>query len=1047
MRKLYLFFPGRNLIYCLLPLLIFNLNVWGRSTSSLKSSFGVTALPAHNVHGTVKDASSGELLPGVTVSVKGLGIGTTTDADGQFQLSNVPENATLVFSFIGYQTMQIPVKGRNSIDIRLHPSRTELNQLVVIGYGQERLKDLTGSISTVKAHQIAHLPATRVDNILEGRIAGAQITSEDGAPGTGTTIEIRGSRSINASNEPLYVIDGVIGGDLNSINPQDIASIEVLKDASATAIYGSRGSNGVIIIITKRGTPGKDRITLSSTVGFSQLPRFLNTMNAEQLATYQNEIYLVSHPNALTSQLPFPNPDTFGVGGNWTKEVTRIAPYQNHTLSLNGGSKGLTYYISGNYTNEEGIVKASGMKRYQFRINLNKTFSRTFKAGLTLNYSNYTVQNSVVNIGSNAGWYYSTLTIPPPPIIPVYNPDGSYGDWNPIWYSGNYFNSPVALVNLEKDNSKFSTLVPNFFISWEFLPGLTIRSSFSYEDRNTYRYKYFPGTLPASMVKQSGGYAYQYSGPSNQILNNNLLTYRHVWNGVHSFNAMVGWTYQQNNSRNFIASGSGYFVDGMAENSLQSAPSKEQTSISSAAASQTIVSALSRVNYNYKQKYYLTMTAREDGSSNFSVNHKWAFFPSGAVKWRIDQENFMKQVKSINNLDLRLSYGVTGNQAISPYQSLAKLSVNSNGYVFNNAIPVAYYPSALANTNLTWETSQEADLGLDVGFLNNRIQLTVDAYNTITKNLLLSVQVPQQTGYSTRLENLGETRNRGVEVTLNTANVQSHNFSWSSIVTFARNGQDVLNLGPLVQVQTHQNYSASQYPMYAYEVGHPTSSVFGAVYAGVWKSETDIEANKGKGKYVSTPTFYQPGRPRYIDQNHDGILDKNDVVYLGQADPKYYGGIDNDFTYKGFELDFYFEFSGGNVMYNDVELEMGSGSSLTNQFTYMLNGWNAKTNPNSNIPEPGSYDHVPNTRYVHNASYVRLKSARFGYNFDPQKWGLKGITNASFYVSGLNLILWTKYNGYDPEVNTAGSSSTVRRNDDGAYPPSRTLSANLSLTF
>jgi TonB-linked SusC/RagA family outer membrane protein len=630
-------------------------------------------------------------------------------------------------------------------------------------------------------------------------------------------------------------------------------------------------------------------------------------------------------------------------------------------------------------------------------------------------------------------------------MIPIYNADGSYGDWNPIWYSGNYINTPVALVNLEKDNSKFSTLLPDFFVSWELLPGLTLRSTFSYKDRNTYRYKYFPGTLPASEAKQQGGYAYQYSGPSDEILNNNLISYRHVWKNAHSLSVMAGWIYEKDENRNFIATGTGYFVDGMEENSLQSAPSKDQTSISSANSSQTIISALSRINYNYKQKYYLTLTGRADGSSNFSVNHKWAFFPSGAVKWRIAQENFMKSIRSINNLDLRLSYGVTGNQAISPYQSLPKLAVNNNGYIFGGQIPVAYYPSSLPNTNLTWETSREADLGLDVAAFGDRIHFTTDAYYTRTTNLLLNIQIPQQTGYVSRLVNLGTTMNKGIEFTLNTTNIQTPNFSWASIVTFARDWQKVLNLGPLVQVETHDNYTASQYPMYAYQVGLPTSSVFGAVYAGTWKSDADITANKNK--YVSIPTFYHPGRPRYIDQNHDGVLDKNDIVYLGQADPKYYGGLDNDFTYKGFELDVYFEYSGGNVMYNDVELEMASGSSLTNQFAYMLDGWNAKTNPESNIPAPGSYDHVPNTRYVHNASYIRLISARLGYNFDPQKWGIKGITHASFFISGLNLLLWTKYTGYDPEVNTEGTSSTVRRNDDGAYPPNRTIAANLSLTF
>lgn len=1004
------------------------------------------AEPEKMVAGTVTDSATGQPLPGVTVRVEGTSLGTVTDEAGRFSL-RVPDSlhARLLITLLGYNRKVIASDDPSLSHVALTSSTSGLNELVVIGYGEQKRKDVTGAISSIKPEQIAHLPALRVDELLEGRVAGAQITSETGEPGTGTTVEIRGSRSITASNEPLYVVDGVLdAGDLNTINPQDIASIEVLKDASATAIYGSRGANGVIIITTKRGKAGKDRITFSSTVGFAQLPKYLKLMNAEQWATMVNENTLLSNPNTPAEDLPYPNPDSLGAGTNWTKAVTRTAPFQSHNLSLTGGSSTFTYYLSGSYTNQVGIIKASGYKRYQFRINLEKQLSKTFKTGMTINYANSTRQNNLVNIGSNAGWYYSTLTIPP--VMDITTADGAFEDWNPAWYAGGIINTPVALVNLEKDNTKATSLLSNFFASWEILPGLTLKSSFSYIDNHSDRYRYYPGTLPARAAKDQGGYAYQYASPSNQVLNENLLTYAHTWQQSHHLNLLAGWTYQEKKTSDFAASGNGYFVDGMGWNSLQSAPSKDLTSITSGYSSQTIVSGLGRLNYNYRGKYYLTLTGRADGSSNFSANHKWAFFPSGALKWQVTEEKFMQSAKAISDLDLRLSYGSTGNQAISPYQSLPQLAVNTNGYVFDGSgIPVAYYPGKLPNDQLTWETSREINIGADLALFDNRIKLTADVYSTQTHNLLLAIQVPQQTGYSTRLVNLGKTRNRGVELLLNTVNVRNRHFEWSSIFTFAHNDQEVLDLGPLVQVITHTNYTAAQYPMYAYQVGLPTSAIFGAVYAGIWRSDDDIAANKDK--YVSIPNFYKPGRPRYVDQNHDGKLDQNDCVYLGQADPKFYGGVDNDFTYKGFEIDFYWEFSGGNKMYNDAELEMGTGSLLTNQFAYMLDRWNAKTNPDSDIPMVNSYDHVPNTRFVHDASYVRLKSARIGYHFDPQKLGIRGITNASFYLSGVNLLLFTHYNGYDPEVNTQGTSSTVRRNDDGAYPKSRTLAANLSLTF
>lgn len=1011
-----------------------------KSKSPLHKDNFISKLLEIDLNGVVVGVD-GQPLPGATVKVKGSTKLFLTNAKGEFSIPAIPEKSVLIVTYTGYNPMEIAVNGRKKITITLSEDQKQLTEVAVIGYAEVQRKDLTGAVSSLQAKEFENTPVIRIDQMLQGKIAGADVTSMTGEPGTGTSIRIRGARSITADNEPLYVVDGVLdAGDLNSINPNDVASVDVLKDVSSTAIYGSRGANGVILITTKRGKSGKDIIKVSSNAGIAKLPKFLDVMNAQEWATMINENALLSNP---VPPIPYPDVASLGEGTNWTEAVTRTAMFQNHTLSINGGTPSLKYYLSGNYSNQEGIIKASGYERYQFRLNLNKEFNKFFKAGATFNYASSMRLNNMINIGSNSGWSVSTLMLPP--VINILNDDGGYEDWNPAWYAGGVINTPVAIVDMQKDYTKGSNLLSNFFTELEILPGLKLKNSFSYLKDESERNRYYPGSMPRRAFDKAGGYAYKASSPSSQILNENLLSYKHTWNENHNFDALAGFTYQRREFSNLAVSGNGYYIDAIEENSLQSAPSKLLTSITSGRSDQTIISYLARMNYNYKNKYYLTLTGRSDGSSNFSSNHKWAFFPSGAVKWQVSREDFMKDIKQINNLAFRASYGSSGNQAISPYQSLPQLAVNINGYIFDGSLPVAYYPGLLPNDNLTWETSRQINLGMDVSFLNNRINLTADVYKTNTKDLLLTIQMPQQTGYNTRLMNLGETENRGIELMLGTENLNYKDFKWLSTFTFAYNKQLVENLGPLVKVITHTNYTATQYPMYAYQVGLPTSTLFGAVYAGTWKSQQDIDENRDK--YVSTATFYIPGRPRYIDQDGNGVLDQNDMIVLGQADPKYYGGFGNNFRYKGFELDIFLQYSQGNKMYNDTEFNMGTGTYLTNQYRYMLNRWHPTDNPTSDVPRVNSKDHVPNSRFVHDASFIRLKTLRVGYSFDPRDLNIKGFSNASIYASGVNLFLWTKYNGYDPEVNTKGSSSTVRRMDDGAYPNNRTLALNLSLTF
>lgn len=981
-------------------------------------------------------------LPGVSVKIKNTNSAVITNPNGDYTIKVPDENSTLVYSFLGFATQERTVAKNTVINISLKEQNQGLNEVVVVGYGEVNKRDLTGAVSSVSMNDIEKIPVPRVDQMLQGRIAGVDLVSTGGEPGAGTTVRIRGTRSINAENEPLYVIDGIIdAGDLNDINPSDIESIQVLKDASSTAIYGSRGANGVILITTKKGSPGKDIFRYNADMGYAELPRYLDMMNATEYAQLVNENYYAGNPNGTNP--PYPNAEQLGEGTNWTKAVTRKAMYQNHTLSASGGNTGLRYYFSGNYADQQGIIKASGFERYQGRLNLDKTFSPKLKGGIKINYSATATDNNKVDIGSNAGWYNSTLALPP--VMGIYDAGGNFESWNPGWYAGGVVNSPVALVENVKNITYRKVLWNNMFLEYEIIKNLKIKSSFSNTFSNSNVNQYQPSTLPRREFLEQGGYAYKYTNRYNGILSETTLNYAKSWKNDHRLNLLGGWTVQKKTFESQTQNGSGYMLDELQENNMQGTTTSK-TFVYSDLWNSTMLSALGRINYDYKRKYYLTLTARADGASNFSANHKWAFFPSAAFKWSLLEENWMKSLKSVlSDASLRLSYGISGNQAIPPYGSLARLTASSNGYLLDGTIPVSYNPANIANDNLSWETSQQWNIGLDFKLANNKLSITLDAYNTITKNLLLNVQLPQQLGYTSRLVNLGETQNTGLEFLINSVNIQNlSGFKWNSYLTFSTNKNQVLDLGPMTRVTTEPNYSAPQYYMYAYEVGRPISGLYGVQYAGTWKSQQEI--NDLRGKYVSIDSYYSPGRQRYIDANGDGVLSEADEIYLGQTDPKIYGGLGNTFTYKGFDLDIFVQYSWGAKMYNPLEFKQGTGYIGPNQFKYVVNRWNAVTNPNSDIPRVNSQDFVANDRFVHDASYLRLATLRLGYNFNKKNMPVKALQNLSCYLTGSNLLLLTKYNGYDPDVSS-NSSSTVRRKDDGAYPKNRTVALSVSLKF
>lgn len=997
--------------------------------------------------GVVKNPE-GLPLSGVSVQAKGATTGVTTDLKGAFNLEVDSLPVLLEFSFVGYNTKTQVITRQNNITITLQPKDSELDDIVVIGYGEVKKKDLTGSIVNVNMEDLQHEPVTSVDLALQGRVPGADIMATTGEPGATTTIRIRGTRSITATNEPLIVVDGVIDGisNLNDINPTDIASISVLKDASATAIYGSRGSNGVIIITTKVGKKGKPSITLRNIFGLAQLPRQLDIMNASQFAQYRNDYAYFSTtdgygdigPNTPQSEYPYPDPFAKGEGTNWVKEITRTAPYHTHLLSLSGGGDKVKYYGSVGFDNNQGIIKKSGLTRFTGRLNLDYQIFKWGKIGYKYNFSNIDQDQNLVTVGG-ASWWSGAIFL-----NPLLKAKSNFND---LWYSGQKFNSPLAiLANDVVRNLKKNSSTNTVYIELEPYKNLKLNSQLNYYSYARHTFQFDPSTLPAK-AEGEGARAYRAEYTNHNLMSQTTLNYFKDWDKTHHIDFTLGLIGEKTSSDNLTLLGTGFQSDFIQWNNMNAIPDKENYSAGSANSGRTTLSYLARFNYNYKSKYYATVTGRRDGSSNFAVDDKWAFFPSAALKWTLSNENFMKEVHWINEFSIRATAGRTGNDGISSYQSLSALGSTTTGYLFDGSQPVAFYPSRLASENLTWEKTDMYDLGADISLFKNKVHITVDGYWSYTSDLILNVQVPRHTGYDTRLANVGKTSNKGIEFSIETDNISKPDFSWSTSFSVSHNEQNVDDIATADYVSVYSGNSNNSYMMYGYVAGYPLNALWGFQYGGPWKSQQEVDRNKITKAYVSTSNaMYTPGAPRYYDINHDGVLNENDLIYLGNADPYIYGGLQNTFHIKKFTLSAFVNYSLGGKIYNISEQWM-AGSTFTNQYTYMLNGWHPVRNPNSNLPRAGAVDNIASNRMVYDASYLRLKTVSIGYNWDVSKLTNNTIRDVQFNLSGENLLLWKKYNGFDPDVSSEGTSSTLRRADIGAYPKPRTFVFSLQIRY
>ncbi|WP_293944148.1 MULTISPECIES: SusC/RagA family TonB-linked outer membrane protein [unclassified Sphingobacterium] len=980
--------------------------------------------------GTVIDATTKEPIEGVTIQLEAVTHSVKTDRNGKFQfVTGQKLPFTLILTFVGYHKKKIIVNTSPAV-IELSPSSEDLEEVVVVGYGTQKRRDLTGAVASLPENLLKQ-PVSSLDQTLKGGISGVQVTQTSGQPGGGVSVRIRGGASIQGGNEPLYVIDGFpvynqtestgVGSgtpvnSLASISPADIESIEVLKDAAATAIYGSRGANGVILVTTKKGKAGHVQLNYDGSIGAQSVLKKIDVLNAHDFAILRNDALYDANPSLGPNQYRKQTElNQLGEGTNWQKEAFRTGKIQNHQLSLSGGAEKVQYFLGANYFDQEGVIINTDFRRLGFRSNINANpFDRLqVGANLSINKTNAQIAPSgIVN----------ALLIMPPTAT-IYEPNGGYTLRNPF---ENIFANPIATLKETTNTSNGLRVLGTSFAQYRILKGLQAKVLLGV-DLNNRDDKFY---LPSYIYEGAGSKGEASLGNLNGTswLNENTLTYTGVI-GQHNFNALLGFTQQENKNEVFSAGAQHFVTDDLLFNNLQSG--SILTRPSSDTYNWVLHSYLARVNYNYANKYYVSASVRRDGSSRFGAANKWGNFPSLAFSWRIINEPFFKQVfPGIDDFKIRTSFGTTGNQEIGQYQSLSTLY--SLNYLFGNNVVTGFASQRVPNKNLGWETTFQYDAGFDLSLLRNRLQFTVDYYYKKTKDLLLNVEIPWTSGYATSLQNFGSVSNKGLELGLKSKNLQG-NLNWNTDLNISFNRNKVLTIG-----EGATSYITGNYII---KVGEPLGTFYGTVIDGILQSSE--ENSKGALTGNANP---KAGDRLYKDINGDGqFTTANDRTIIGNAQPDFIFGISNTLSYKGFDLSFLIQGTVGNDLLNinRQNLEMFTGQQ--NASIEALNRW-TPDNPSQLYPR-AKLDPAPvfSNQFVESGSFARLKSLQLGYSF-PKEW-LKNahITNLNLYLAAQNLLTWTSYRGFDPEV-TSGSNVQIGT-DAGIYPAAKSVSVGISLTF
>ncbi len=971
------------------------------------------------ITGTVTDENN-EPLPGVNVVIKGSSTGTITDLNGKFSIKVEDSSAILVFSYVGYLIKEVTVGNQTTIDLAMQSDVLGLEEVIVVGYGSVKKSDLTGSVSSVSSEDLNIYPTSNVIQALQGRTSGVQIQSNNGGePGGYYNILIRGASSINASNEPLYVVDGYPQGTLPP--PEDVESIEILKDASATAIYGSRGANGVVIITTKKGRKGKMRVNFNSSFSTQKEIKRYDLLNALQYANLINEV-----DESNGNPPSFENPASLGVGIDWQDEILQTGNIQNYNLSLSGGADKVDYYVSGVYYDQKGIIINSDYNRYSLTSNVHIYPSEKVKIGLNI-FGQRDEQNRLSTqegtTGAVGGGVVSTALLFAPS-SPIYNEDGSY-TLHPL---GIPFDNPVAIANERKSQRLADYLNTNITGEFELFEGFKYNTILGMRTVNGRNGNYQSSKLYHGGL--AGGIAEVSSNKNSNFVAENYLTYTKNFGGVHALSIMGGYSYQVNTSEALGVTGTGFLTDAFDWWNLHGAANAEQPY--TAYRKSELSSFYGRMNYTLLDRYLFTINSRYDGSSVFAVNNKWAYFPSGAFAWNVHKEDFLKDSRVFSELKLRASYGVSGNQAIRPYESLGKL--RDVFTVINGEKVNAVRPISVTNNNLTWESTAQTDIGLDMGFFRNKLSLTVDYYNKVTSDLLFEVPLPEYTGYSSQLKNIGELENKGVEFMLEANNI-GNALQWSSKFNVSLNRNKILKLpeGDDILYAT----APGQFSIHSSQImreGEPLGTFYGYVYEGVQQSGDELlDGAEGLGG------------ERFKDLDGNGILNDLDRTIIGDPNPDFYWGWNNYFTYKNFELNIFFVGVHGNEMINYTRMGLDGTSGVYNATTDMLDRW-TPTHTDTDVAKAANRPMFVSSRWVEDASYIRLENITVGYSFSKKILEKIKIRQLRIFVSAQSPLIFTNYKGFDPEVNWGSGNRNIGL-DYGSYINTKSYTAGLNIGF
>lgn len=963
------------------------------------------------VKGTVK-SNDGSTLPGVSVVVKGTTTGTATGSDGKYSVS-APSDGTLIFSFIGFETIEVPVNGKTQADVTLKETTSTLSEVVVVGYGTQQKKDLTGAVAVVSSKELQDRPNTQFGYSLEGKAAGVQVIRSSGQPQAGFTMRIRGTSSITSGSDPLYIIDGVQTYNTNDINPADIESFTILKDASSAAIYGSSGANGVVLITTKRGSEQKLKLDFNTSLTVSKAWKKMDMLDGNEFKDLAIELGETSDEEFWSK---------YNANTNWQDETFRNALSQNYQLSASGGTKKTTYYLSGSWVNQNGIVLNNSVKRATFKANVDHQLNKVLKVGTSLSYDNWKdVDVSENNRNGVITRLYTTL-----PNIGIWDQD------NPEMYARSPFindlENPVSTVYQPEHEYKNNRYHGNVYAEAEVIEGLKLKSLFGFEQKDGI-YTSFQDSVQTKYGKTMKGLATENTYNFNYWVSENTANYTKKIND-HNISALAGFIISRETTDNLYKSSRDFSE---ATNGDQSVEGGAVQSIPSPYfVEKSHVAVIGRVNYSYQDKYYVTSNFRADGSGQFAAENRWGYFPSFSTGWRISQEEFLKNSSVISELKIRAGWGIVGNDRAAPYAWYGLVDTISNKYLIDGVTHTAFTPSTLENTDLRWEKTSQMDIGIDMAFLDNRISVTADYYYKKTEDILLEVPQPTSTGFRTALQNAGSLENKGFEFQISSRNIVSSNFRWNTDFNISFNKNKVLSIIGTTIHSGGINPAGDDFNTAVVQEGEPLGSFFGKISQGVDPATGDI-------KFMKTL---------------DGSADS--VGIIGDANPKFIYGLTNTFSYKNWTFDFFLQGVQGNQILNATKILTESMALSMNQSATVLDRWQ---NPGdiTDMPRVTPSDWTnsnPSTRYLEDGSYLRVKSLTLGYSINPASLTKLRIDRCMIFFTAENLLTFTKYSGFDPEVSAFSSNSQGSTNqntapgvDYGTYPQSRDFVLGIKISF